>query len=172
MAALNGSALDALSSLHARAASSSSMRAPSPSPSSSPSPIPDVNQTLATSSSSSSFSSSPTPFPNPIGGERYLIRGVHVDFPYPAYECQQVYMEKVIQAVQLSQHALLESPTGTGKTLCLLCAVLAWRQAFIAKSADNTTDLCSPSHRNNKQFERAVSVAARPWQPLLTSYLI
>jgi len=29
------------------------------------------------------------------GAQQYLIRGVSVEFPYPAYECQQVYMEKV-----------------------------------------------------------------------------
>jgi regulator of telomere elongation helicase 1 len=55
------------------------------------------------------------------------IRGVPVDFPFEPYDCQRIYMEKVIQALQTGQHALLESPTGTGKTLCLLCATLAWR---------------------------------------------
>ncbi|KAL6972803.1 Regulator of telomere elongation helicase 1 [Sarracenia purpurea var. burkii] len=58
----------------------------------------------------------------------YKIRGVDVDFPFEAYDCQLVYMEKVIQSLQERCNALLESPTGTGKTLCLLCATLAWRK--------------------------------------------
>ncbi|XP_059642020.1 regulator of telomere elongation helicase 1 homolog [Cornus florida] len=60
----------------------------------------------------------------------YKIRGIHVDFPFEAYDCQLVYMEKVIQSLQDRCNALLESPTGTGKTLCLLCATLAWRKSL------------------------------------------
>ncbi|GFP88878.1 regulator of telomere elongation helicase 1 [Phtheirospermum japonicum] len=60
----------------------------------------------------------------------YKIRGIDVDFPYEAYDCQLVYMEKVIQSLQNKCNALLESPTGTGKTLCLLCATLAWRKSL------------------------------------------
>ncbi|XP_058074806.1 regulator of telomere elongation helicase 1 homolog isoform X2 [Magnolia sinica] len=64
----------------------------------------------------------------------YKIRGIDVDFPFEAYDCQIVYMEKVIQSLQERSNALLESPTGTGKTLCLLCATLAWRKSLGAFS--------------------------------------
>uniref|UniRef100_A0A8C5HDJ8 Regulator of telomere elongation helicase 1 n=1 Tax=Gouania willdenowi TaxID=441366 RepID=A0A8C5HDJ8_GOUWI len=58
------------------------------------------------------------------------IKGVTVDFPFPPYDCQTKYMEKVMECLQGRQNGVLESPTGTGKTLCLLCATLAWRQCF------------------------------------------
>jgi len=61
----------------------------------------------------------------------YNVAGVHVDFPFEPYSLQLVYMEKVVLALQKQQNALLESPTGTGKTLSLLCAALGWRQAQI-----------------------------------------
>jgi len=63
------------------------------------------------------------------------VSGVDVNFPFPPYECQKVYMEHVVQALQMGSNALLESPTGTGKTLCLLCAVLAWRASFVSSLA-------------------------------------
>lgn len=51
---------------------------------------------------------------------------IPVYFPYDPYPLQIAYMEKVIEALETKQNALLQSPTGTGKTLCLLCASLAW----------------------------------------------
>ena len=54
------------------------------------------------------------------------ISGIDVYFPYEPYPNQKIYMEKVIQACKNKTIAGLESPTGTGKTLCLLCASLAY----------------------------------------------
>ena len=55
------------------------------------------------------------------------IRGINIYFPYKPYPPQQIYMEKVISTLnKQGSISALESPTGTGKTLCLLCAVLGW----------------------------------------------
>eukprot|EP00002_Diphylleia_rotans_P000223 TRINITY_DN10114_c0_g1_i1.p1 TRINITY_DN10114_c0_g1~~TRINITY_DN10114_c0_g1_i1.p1 ORF type:complete len:548 (+),score=68.82 TRINITY_DN10114_c0_g1_i1:68-1711(+) len=60
------------------------------------------------------------------------VRGIPVEFPYEPYAPQLAYMEKVIEALSNESNALLESPTGTGKTLCLLCSCLAWRRHYMA----------------------------------------
>jgi len=53
-------------------------------------------------------------------------RAFDVSFPFTAYECQVVFMERALAAMVRGESALLESPTGTGKTLCLLAATLAF----------------------------------------------
>ena len=61
------------------------------------------------------------------------INGIEIYFPYDIYPNQIKYMEKVIELLNnnikreiYTNIAALESPTGTGKTLCLLCSTLAW----------------------------------------------
>ena len=60
------------------------------------------------------------------------INGIEIYFPYEVYDNQKKYMENIIQLLNSrinlnrTNIAALESPTGTGKTLCLLCSTLAW----------------------------------------------
>ena len=61
------------------------------------------------------------------------INGIDIYFPYEVYPNQIKYMEKVIELLNKNINrdnytniGALESPTGTGKTLCLLCSTLAW----------------------------------------------
>ncbi|XP_022905755.2 regulator of telomere elongation helicase 1 homolog [Onthophagus taurus] len=57
------------------------------------------------------------------------LRGVSVSFPFEPYSIQKDYMEKVLECLQNDVNGVLESPTGTGKTLSLLCSSLAWLTA-------------------------------------------
>ena len=72
---------------------------------------------------------------------KLVLSGIEVFFPYEPYPNQKIYMEKVIEACKKNTIAGLESPTGTGKTLCLLCASLAYlryeRQRLIDERNNN-----------------------------------
>ena len=56
--------------------------------------------------------------------------GVSVHFPQGLnpHVPQKITMSKVIAALRGKQNALIESPTGTGKSLSLLCSALAWQE--------------------------------------------
>ena len=66
-------------------------------------------------------------------------------FPWVPYPCQKTYIGEVLNALNSGQNALLESPTGTGKTLCLLTASLAWlhkeRKNFVTMKNDGDVKL-------------------------------
>ncbi|XP_059635149.1 uncharacterized protein LOC132277322 isoform X2 [Cornus florida] len=72
--------------------------------------------------------------PNPRNPKNvHHIGGIPVEFPYQPYGSQLAFMGRVISTLDRAQrdghcHALLESPTGTGKSLSLLCSALAWQQ--------------------------------------------
>uniref|UniRef100_A0A671MU76 DNA 5'-3' helicase n=1 Tax=Sinocyclocheilus anshuiensis TaxID=1608454 RepID=A0A671MU76_9TELE len=59
----------------------------------------------------------------------YTIGGVKINFPCKAYPSQLAMMNSIIRGLNNGQHCLLESPTGSGKSLALLCSALAWQQA-------------------------------------------
>lgn len=95
-----------------------------------------------------------------------FIDGIPVEFPHSPYPCQITFMQNVMQALKNRENALLESPTGTGKTLSLLCAALAWRtaemgrkqlieQTSISRSAnyDTIMERDTANHSNSTPFQ-------------------
>ncbi|KAK9867288.1 hypothetical protein WJX84_000351 [Apatococcus fuscideae] len=67
-------------------------------------------------------------------------RQVFPAFPYAPYPVQHDFMQSVYTCLQNGGIGLFESPTGTGKTLSLLCSVLHWLQdANDATCAEEST---------------------------------
>ncbi|KAG1346266.1 putative regulator of telomere elongation helicase 1 [Cocos nucifera] len=77
----------------------------------------------------------------------YKIRGIDVDFPFEAYDCQIVYMEKVIQSLQeegiCADAASFDLPSGY-LTACISeakqCVDVCIARRAIEKSADKQHD--------------------------------
>jgi regulator of telomere elongation helicase 1 len=89
-----------------------------------------------------------------------MINNINVQFPHEPYSVQSNFMSKIIFGLQTRANCLLESPTGTGKTLSLLCAVLAWRQEWIERDKllqliHNKTDQ-SIQQTNNQQIVQQI----------------
>lgn len=98
------------------------------------------------------------------------ISGHKVLFPYKPYDCQADYLKKVIEALKTKSNALLESPTGTGKTLSLLCSALAWlkdQRSLISKGSSDPNGMDLPkiiytsrTHSQLAQVQRELKATA------------
>ena len=96
---------------------------------------------------------------NPLSPPTTLkLNGISIHFPFRPYDCQKDYMQTVLNALLKSENALLESPTGTGKTLCLLCATLAWQrqERVLLQQASSALPNASQSQQQQQQSRRVV----------------
>jgi len=78
-----------------------------------------------------------------------LIKGRNFHHPYVPYKIQEQFMETVYAVLEAGggRLGILESPTGTGKSLSLICASMTWLRDFKRRRfeeglerGDDTTD--------------------------------
>ncbi|XP_025020448.1 ATP-dependent DNA helicase DDX11 isoform X1 [Python bivittatus] len=58
---------------------------------------------------------------------------VNFPFPYTPYPIQEQFMAKLYQVLEMGKIGIFESPTGTGKSLSLICGALSWLRDFEEK---------------------------------------
>jgi chromosome transmission fidelity protein 1 len=56
--------------------------------------------------------------------------------PFQPYEIQQTFMQAVYDCIEQGKVGILESPTGTGKSLSLICGSLTWLREHKRKKLD------------------------------------
>lgn len=93
--------------------------------------------------------------------------GVQVAFPYEdPYPAQRAIMAKSIIAFTQSKNALLESPTGTGKSLALMASALAY-QDHVKNETDQTIKVFYLSRTHTQLHQVAKEIKRLKYKPQL-----
>ncbi|KRZ59426.1 Fanconi anemia group J -like protein [Trichinella nativa] len=84
------------------------------------------------------------------------VGGANISFPFSPYPSQRAIMDRTLRALKHSNNCLIESPTGTGKSLALLCSALAWQKKFLESMDDMKIDK-SPQPQSCKVMTNCTS---------------
>lgn len=60
---------------------------------------------------------------------------IHFPFPFTPYSIQKDFMTELYQVLEAGKIGIFESPTGTGKSLSLICGALTWLRDFEQKKS-------------------------------------
>lgn len=93
--------------------------------------------------------------------ETIRVSGHNVEFPVKPYGSQMSLICRILQALDGKKNALLESPTGTGKTLALLCASLSWQRKRLKEVEEKKwQDVLLEAERVKAEEGRQIDVKA------------
>lgn len=86
----------------------------------------------------------------------FIVEGVKIGWPFPMIMPPQRQMAvHLVKALKNRRHVVLESPTGTGKSVAILTAVLAWKRynAKVSGGNENVKIIyCSRTHSQVQQM--------------------
>lgn len=77
--------------------------------------------------------------------ESQEMGGIHFPFPFPPYPIQKDFMAELYKVLETGKIGIFESPTGTGKSLSLICGALSWLRDFEQKKLQAEAGLLAPA---------------------------
>ncbi|XP_047913880.2 ATP-dependent DNA helicase DDX11 isoform X2 [Anser cygnoides] len=78
-------------------------------------------------------------------------------FPYRPYPIQERFMAALYGALQAGQVGIFESPTGTGKSLSLICGALSWLRDFEEKKKQEEARLLALEDKGREEKQPLTS---------------
>ncbi|XP_068651772.1 uncharacterized protein [Aristolochia californica] len=99
--------------------------------------------------------------------EKASLRAKFPSFPYEPYQIQLDFMSALYDALNRGGIAMLESPTGTGKTLSIICSALQWavdqkQKPKNAPTAQSVSD-DEPDWMRDFESKKDEGSSVQPW---------
>ncbi|CAF4225276.1 unnamed protein product [Rotaria sp. Silwood2] len=79
-----------------------------------------------------------------------IVEVASFEFPFEPYQIQIDFMRGLYSTIQQRKHGIFESPTGTGKSLSLICGSLRWLFNEIQSWKDEYEELLKPIETKNE----------------------
>ncbi|XP_044729931.1 ATP-dependent DNA helicase DDX11 [Chrysoperla carnea] len=75
------------------------------------------------------------------------------DFPFPPYDIQKQFMNSLYNALETNKLGIFESPTGTGKTMSLICGSLTWLRDHELRKQQELIDKIKEINQNKNKLD-------------------
>ncbi|XP_074621921.1 ATP-dependent DNA helicase DDX11-like isoform X1 [Acropora palmata] len=76
---------------------------------------------------------------------------VFFPFPFSPYDIQEDFMHTLFDVLNNGEVGIFESPTGTGKSLSLICGALTWLKSYEERRQEELENALSSSNKDDNQ---------------------